>query len=264
MSNYYFADYHTHTNHSPDSSYQMERVIKDAIKLGLDEICLTDHVDFPFTESIPDFNKYFAEIEDMQARYGTKIVIKKGLEFGAQTHTILQYQEVIKKYPLDFVLLSVHQVHNKGFWNGAYQHGKTKALCVYGYYQEILDIIKMYDDYSVLAHLDLIRRYVEAPEPVLAESYDLIAEILKTVIKKGKGIELNTSHIRYGLGDWMPARNILKLYHDLGGKVITIGSDSHEKVHLGFYIKEGRALLKEIGFKEFCTFDKMMPIFHKL
>jgi len=264
MSNCYFADYHTHTNHSPDSSYPMEQVIKDAMKIGLNEICLTDHVDFPFPTSIPDFDKYFADIETMQARYGTQILIKKGLEFGTQTHTILQYQEVVKKYPMDFILLSVHQIHDKGFWNGQYQHGKTKALCVHGYYQEILDVIKMYDDYSVLAHLDLIRRYVEAPEPVLADSYDLIVEILKTVIKKGKGIELNTSHIRYGLGDWMPARDILELYHDLGGKIITIGSDSHEKAHLGFYIKEGRALLKEIGFKEFCTFDKMMPIFHEL
>ena len=264
MSNYYFADYHIHTNHSVDSRYRMEKVVKDAIKLGIDEICFTDHVDYPFVNCLPDFDHYFAEIKEMQAKYGSKVMIKKGLEFGAQTHTIPQYKRVIKNHPMDFVILSVHQVNDKGFWNGEYQRGKTKSECVHDYYQEMLDLINMYDDYSVLGHFDLIRRYVEAPEPVLADSYDIIADILKTVIKKDKGIELNTSHIRYGLHDWMPARDVLELYHDLGGRIITIGSDSHKKDHLGFYIREGQELLKEIGFREFCTFDKMQPKFYKL
>lgn len=260
----YFADYHVHTNHSSDSVYPMEQVVKDAIKLGIDELCFTDHVDFPFIGCYPDFDNYFAEIKAMKARYGSQVRIKKGLEFGVQTHTIKQYEKVVKNYPMDFIILSLHQIDDKGFWNGAYQQGKTKSEYVQGYYQEILNVINKYDDYSVLGHLDLIRRYSEMPEPILADSYDIIAEILKTIIRKDKGIELNTSHIRYGLVDWMPARDILELYHDLGGKIITVGSDSHKKDHLGFYIKEGRELLKEIGFTEFCTFDKMVPKFHKL
>jgi histidinol-phosphatase (PHP family) len=262
--NYYFADYHTHTSHSSDSRYKMKQVVKDAIKFGIDEICFTDHADYRNVANVPNFKKYFAEIEKMQTRYGSKIKIKKGLEFGMQTHTIDRYQDIIQKYPMDFVILSVHQINNKGFWSGAYQKGKTKSEYVHDYYQEILDIIQMYDDYSVLGHLDLIRRYCEGPEPVLADHSEIVAEILKTVINKDRGIELNTSHVRYKLNDWMPARAILELYHDLGGKIITVGSDSHQKDHLGFYIKEGRELLKEIGFTEFCTFDQMQPRFHKL
>ena len=264
MSKDYFVDYHTHTNHSLDSNYQMEQVVKDAIGLGINELCFTDHVDFPFEGWYPDFDNYFSEIEEMQAKYSSQIIIKKGLEFGMQTHTVLQYEAVIKNYPLDFVILSVHQTNDKGFWNGEYQSGKTKSEYVHAYYQEILNLINMYNDYSVLGHLDLIRRYSKTPEPVLNDNYDIIAKILKTVIEKGKGIELNTSHIRYGLNDWMPSQDILKLYHKLGGKIITLGSDSHEKEHLGFHLKEGRELLKEIGFTEFCTFDKMQPKFHKL
>lgn len=264
MSNYYFADYHTHTSHSRDSEYEMHQVVKDAIELGIDEICFTDHVDYRIVSSAPNFKEYFTDIEKMQHRYGSTIKVKKGLEFGMQTHTVHKFQDIIAKYPMDFVILSVHQINDKGFFNGDYQEGKTKAEYVQGYYQEIMDLINMYDDYSVLGHLDLIRRYCEGPEPVLADHQTIVAEILKTVIKKNRGIELNTSHIRYGLDDWMPARDILKLYHDLGGKIITVGSDSHQKDHLGFYVKEGRALLKSIGFTEFCTFDKMSPLFHKL
>jgi histidinol-phosphatase (PHP family) len=242
----------------------MEQVVKDAIKLGLDEFCFTDHVDFPFVGRYPNFDHYFAEIKGMQVKYGSQIMIKKGLEFGIQTHTIPEYKKLIEQYPMDFVILSLHQIDDLGFWNGEFQSGKTKSEYVQGYYQEILNIINMYDDYSVLGHLDLIRRYSEAPEPILADSYDFVAEILKTVIKKDRGIELNTSHIRYGLDDWMPAKDILELYHDLGGRVITIGSDSHKNDHLGFHIKEGRELLKEIGFTEFCTFERMIPKFYKL
>lgn len=264
MSNNYFADYHTHTNHSGDSKYKMEQVVKDAIKLGIDELCFTDHVDYRKISSAPNFKKYFAEIEHMQDKYGDSINIKKGLEFGMQTHTVQKYEAIIAKYPLDFIILSVHQINNQGLWGRVYQKGKTKFEYVQGYYQEILDLITMYDDYSVLGHLDLIRRYCDGPEPVLADHQEIVAEILKIVIKKERGIELNTSHIRYGLDDWMPSRDILELYHDLGGKIITMGSDAHEKEHLGFYLKEGRALLKEIGFTEFCTFDKMQPKFHRL
>ena len=80
----------------------------------------------------------------------------------------------------------------------------------------------------------------------------------------GKGIELNTSSHRYGLPDLTPSRNILRLYHELGGRILTIGSDSHKPDHLGAYIDEGKAELRTLGFREFCTFERMQPIFHAL
>lgn len=92
----------------------------------------------------------------------------------------------------------------------------------------------------------------------------IFTEILKTVIADGKGIEVNTSSHRYGLSDLTPSRDILKLYRELGGTIITIGSDSHKPEHLGTFIDETKQELKTLGFKEFCTFDKMKPIYHQL
>ena len=40
------ADYHVHTAFSDDSDYPMEQVVRDAIALGLEELCFTDHVDY--------------------------------------------------------------------------------------------------------------------------------------------------------------------------------------------------------------------------
>ena len=85
-----------------------------------------------------------------------------------------------------------------------------------------------------------------------------------TVIEDGKGIEVKTSSHRYGLKDMTPSLDILKLYKELGGKIITIGSDSHQKEHLGAYIEETKDVLRNLGYSYYCTFDHMKPLFHQL
>lgn len=125
-------------------------------------------------------------------------------------------------------------------------------------------LVTSYKNYSVLAHMDLVRRYLDKEVDLFEYSKDKIMKILKKVIADNKGIELNTSSVRYEINGFTPSIEILKLYHELGGKIITIGSDSHKPEHLGFHIKESKKLLKDIGFTQFCTFDKMEPIFHKL
>ena len=124
-------------------------------------------------------------------------------------------------------------------------------------------MMKVFKDYSVLSHLDLMRRYT-VPKDYFEETKDLVEDILKLAIANGKGIEINTSHVRYGVDGLTPSIEILKLYYEFGGTIITIGSDSHQEEHLGFMIKESKEVLRGIGFKYFCTFDKMKPTYHIL
>lgn len=128
----------------------------------------------------------------------------------------------------------------------------------------MLQLVKSYKNYSVLAHMDLITRYDNDGVYSFEKIKKKITEILKIVISDGKGIELNTSSKRYGLSDSTPCRDILTLYYNLGGNIITIGSDSHKPEHLEAYIQEGKELLRSIGFTQYCTFEKMKPIFHTL
>lgn len=272
------ADYHLHCQFSNDSSYPMEDVILDAIEMGLDEICFTDHVDYgvkfdvtPGTEKdIPkslrnvDYPQYFAEIARLKEKYKDKIAIKAGLEFGVQMHTLQIYHELKEKWPLDFALLSVHEIDDLEFFRYTYQEGKTQQQYNEGYYRELLKLVQNFQDYCVLAHMDLIVRYDKQGVYPFEKVKDLITEILKVVIANGKGIEINTSSIRYGLSDTTPSRAILKLYHDLGGTIITIGSDSHRPGDLGSGILQAKQILKEIGFKQFCTYENFKPIFHSL
>ena len=119
------SDYHVHTYYSDDSEYPMEEVVKEAISLGLEEICFTDHVDYGIKrdwddpagmlyrpggpgepERMPlanvDYPAYAAEIESLRSKYRDRIAIKMGMEFGMQTHTIPQYEKLFSSYPFDF------------------------------------------------------------------------------------------------------------------------------------------------------------------
>lgn len=278
------ADYHMHCKYSDDSDELLENNIKSAIEKGFNEICFTDHVDYGIKidhdvyEKLSkenrknavlnvDYPNYFTEIEKFQKIYQNKLVIKKGLEFGIQTHTIPQFQKLFDNYDLDFVILSCHQVGDKEFWTQDFQKGKTPDEYNAEYYEEIYKIINNFKDYSILGHLDLIQRYnkqFEGEVYPFEKNKEIITKILKKVIEDGKGIEVNTSSFAYGLDDLTPSRDILKLYYKLGGKIITAGSDAHKAKDVGRHIKEIYNELKEIGFKEICTCEKMKPIFHKL
>ncbi len=275
-----FADYHVHTAYSDDSEYPMEDVIRDAIGMGMDEICITDHVDYGIKEDWDsgaeieyrdgqplanvDYPRFMKEIHRMQLLYGDEIRVRIGMEFGMQMHTIARYEELFHTCPFDFIILSVHQVEDKEFWTQDFQRGRTQQEYNERYYEELLNLVRNYKDYSVLGHLDLISRYDEAGEYPFEKIRPYVEEILKIVIADGKGIEFNTSFHRYGLKDTTPSKDILKLYHDLGGQIITIGSDSHKPEHLGAYFNEAKQILGDLGFEKFCTYEQMRPIFHGL
>ncbi len=281
------ADYHVHTEFSDDSVYPMEDVVKDAIAMELDELCFTDHVDYgikndwddgteikyrsgipgePENEPIMNVNYpvYYETYKRLQKEYGDKISLKLGMEFGMQAHTIEKYEKLFARYPFDFIILSVHQVEDKEFWTQDFQRGRTQKEYNERYYEELLYLVQNYHHYSVLGHMDLIVRYDKEGIYPFEKLKPILTEILKIVIADGKGIEVNTSSHRYGLKDLTPSRDILRLYRELGGRIITIGSDSHKKEHLGAYIEETKQELKSLGYKEYCTFDKMKPIYHEL
>lgn len=286
-----FADYHIHTEFSDDSRESMENQIERAIELGLEEICFTDHVDYGIKKDWSEgdikwrggdgissgtsqmepmanvnYPEYFGKILRMRETYKGKIRIRRGLEFGIQTGTIGQYEKLWDRYgdQLDFVLLSMHQVDGKEFWNQEFQRGKSQKEYNEAYYQEILNVMRGFTNYSVLAHLDLIVRYDRNGVYPFREVKDLIAEILRTAIADGKGIEVNTSSWHYGLSDTLPSADILRLYRDLGGQIVTIGSDAHTTKYLGDHIKDAQQILKGIGFEQICTFENMKPVFHEI
>lgn len=287
------ADYHMHCEFSDDSKEPMENQVEQAVKLGLNEICFTDHVDYGIKRDWDDpagilyrggdgvntnadsleplanvnYPEYFAKLHELKTKYRSQILVKQGLEFGIQTITLTQYEHLYERYQkeLDFILLSMHQVDNMEFWNGAFMQGRSQQEYNEKYYREIYEVQKQFKHYACLAHLDLLVRYDPAGIYPFEKVKDMIAEILKQAIRDNKGIEVNTSSWHYGLTDTQPSRAILRLYKDLGGKIVTVGSDAHSTKYLGDHIKDAYEILKnEIGINEICTFDHMTPVFHQI
>ncbi|MDR2833451.1 MAG: histidinol-phosphatase HisJ family protein, partial [Streptococcaceae bacterium] len=190
-----FADYHVHSDYSDDSWYLIEDVVKDAIKLGLEEICFTDHVDYGIKEDWKEedeyivggnkivknvfYERYFPELQHVTRKYKDQITVKTGLEFGIQMHTIPEFEKLYATYDYDFILLSVHQIDNQEFWTGDYQKGRSDKESYDRYYDEMLQLVKTYKNYSCLAHMDLIRRYLDKNVDMFEHNKQEITEILK-------------------------------------------------------------------------------------
>lgn len=265
-----FIDYHIHSSFSGDCNTPIEDIIKKAIELNLQEIAITDHIDYDYknirTDFSIDLNKYFKTLKYYKKFYKDSLSIKIGVEIGLFKEVLNKYEKDIQKNEFDFIIGSIHSMSNMDdLYDGSYFEGKTQKQAYIKYYEHVLDIINTYDNFSVLGHLDIIRRYGGYNAPLSNIDFkNIIEEILKTLISKDKGIELNTSGYRYNLGDFSPCKNIFKMYKDLNGKIITLGSDSHVPNQLSYEFKSSIDYLKSIGFNELTKFEKLKPIFYKI
>lgn len=257
-------DYHIHSQYSPDGKMTMDDACKRATALELDEIVFTDHIDLKGPEE--KFNrdrlkKYIEDIEKMQEKYKDMLIIKKGLELGLQPDTLEQNDLIVENFPVDFVIASVHVIDGMDPYYQEYYLDKTKEKSYVRYYEEILKIIEMFDNFDVLGHLDYIKRYSPYRWQKGEHLYglDLIDEIFKVLIKKKKGIEVNTSGYRHESRTPMPNIEIVKRFTRLGGEIITIGSDAHDVKGIGYNFEIAIRQLKDAGITYLTRFNKRSP-----
>ena len=264
------CDYHNHTFFSADSDTPVEEMIKKAISLGLEYICMTDHMDldFPypeldFTFSVPD---YFKKHDELREKYGDQITLLTGIELGLQPGIYDELKNMMKSYHFDFVIGSSHLVDRLDPYYPEYWSDKTETQGTIRYFETILENVAEFDDIDVYGHIDYIVRY----GPTQAQNYsyrkyqEILDEILKSLIYKNIGLELNTAGLKYGLGFAHPHIDILKRYKELGGEILTIGSDGHKPEHLAYDFDKVPGILEECGFKYYTMFRKRKPEFIKV
>lgn len=257
-------DYHLHSDFSADCDTPMEETIKSAIEKGMKEICFTEHIDFDYPDpSIVfslDLPVYAQKMKEMQSAYADKIRIKKGVEIGIQPHLLSRYEALLNQEKFDFIICSMHTTENKDLHSGDFFKGKLVEEAFQTYYEELLACVRRFSDFSILGHVDLVKRYTTLPSRL--DFHDLLTDLFQTIIPRGQGIELNTSGWRYGLDGGMPSEDILKLYKSCGGEIITLGSDSHVAGTVAYKFPESVKLLKEIGFRYITSFTERKPQFH--
>ncbi len=260
------ADFHVHTSFSSDSEELLENAVVGAIKAGLKTLCITEHMDmdYPTGEFMLDTAAYKAELMRVKEKHSGQIELLYGVELGLMDYLAPRLYEYAGAQDFDFIIGSSHLIGGVDPYYPEYFDGLGDKEGIRRYFHSILDNIAAFGDFDVYGHLDYVVRYSKAKSYTPADYAEMTDEILKKLITMGKGIELNTAGLKYGLGWAHPHPEILARYHELGGEIITVGSDSHRSEHIAYDFDKARDILTAAGFKYYTVFRKRKPEFVKL
>ncbi len=277
-------DNHIHTNYSFDSKEKPETYVLKAIENSYQEITFTNHndlypanfktakLDWQTEYDVPaytmeDYQNEAEEIHMLNEKYKGKLVIKHGIELGLNVECMDYFETIAKESKYDFILGSIHNPWNMQV-DDIYQHDPFTVHNMY--FTTMRDSVKaMIKEVDVLSHFDFILRYGPTDEYKTLDFpkfKDIIAETLEITIQNGKGLELNTKLITSTDKNYPhPIPQIMALYKDLGGEILTYGSDSHR---IDQFADSNRKLTidyaKSHGFTSLCTYKDHQPIHHKL
>ncbi|MCR4989784.1 MAG: histidinol-phosphatase HisJ family protein [Lachnospiraceae bacterium] len=270
------ADFHMHSNNSTDSKEPMENMISKAIELGLDTICFTEHhdIDFPKLPEREDeeapfllnTDSYLYELLGLRNKYADSINVLFGVEIGIQPHLRRELAVYAKSYDFDFIIASTHLVGGMDPYYPSFYEGRSDEEAYREYFKEVLEDLKVFNNFDVFGHLDYVVRYGASKDTDYSyEKYkDCIDPIIEKILELEKGIELNTGAIRHGLRELNPCMDILKRYRELGGEIVTIGSDAHNTEYIASGFDRAEQVLLDCGFKYYATFEKRIAEYHRL
>lgn len=267
-------DFHLHTNYSFDCDASLESMLEAACAAGLEGVCLTDHVDLCYPPTYEDYAYNYAvycqDVEQKREEFAGRLAIGRGVELGLQPSVTAQNREFIQGKTYDFMIGSLHAVGKMELYRSDFLKGIEDRQGIANYFEDLAICIQDTDLYDVIGHLDGFRRYLrhlflgEEEKALMELIREPLEASLRFLIQKGKGIEINTSGMRYGLGAFHPMASVLKLYQELGGEILTIGSDAHFPDHVAFGFREARELCLELGFRYYTLFTERKPEMVKL
>ncbi|MDD6261811.1 MAG: histidinol-phosphatase HisJ family protein [Clostridiales bacterium] len=273
----YKADMHTHSTASFDGHSTTAELAAAAIERGLSALCVTDHCecnDFiergHFPPEIHYYHKEQAEsnFADAKEAAGGKIKLLYGIEI-AQAHERPEiYEQILAENTFDFIIASIHNL--RGMTDFAFMDNfESVENCnrlLKKYMEELYETAQL-RDYDTFAHIGYPLRYMH-----YRQGYDVslksfvpeLSDILRTLIEKGRALELNISGLRSAHRSTFPDIDVLKLYKSLGGELVTVGTDAHRASDIGSCIDDGYKLLSEAGFKYHTVFENRKPTLHTI
>ena len=260
-------DTHVHSKFSSDSALDMEAGIISAIELGLTGITFTDHLDVDFVDHEDeyqyDFSEYFTKFSALRDKYSGKIEVLSGVELGIQPHVIEETRERIKGFEFDYIIGSTHLVKRRDPYYGTYfKDGVSKKDSYDEYLTELFDNLKLYHDFCTMGHLDYIMRYATFDDSrfLYADHADIIDEIFRFIISHSIAFEINTStYLKLPLDT-----DLIKRYKELGGELITIGSDAHDEDRIGRNFDIYAGVIKDCGLPYLFHYKDRKPIPEKI
>lgn len=261
-------DNHNHSNFSPDAQKTtIELSTRAAMAAGLGGICFTDHYDIPpqglIKKGAPAIdNERFniaeqqGEIDRVRDLLGFNVF--KGIELGLSRERREEIKTILKKWSFDQVTVSIHYLDKTDPYEGTYYEGKDFKQA-YGHYLETLyEEMVFIEDFDVMGHYDYVTRYPSYPEQsILYKDFsDILDEIFKYLIHNGKALEINTkTYNEYRGREPYLDINVLKRYREMGGEIISLGSDSHQPERVGDKFEWASSLVRSCGFNYLAHYE---------
>jgi histidinol-phosphatase (PHP family) len=252
-------DYHVHTTRSADCNTPIADSCRAAITAGITEIAFTDHVEHELADmsyGFYDYDGFMEDIATVRDAYGDRLTILAGAEVDFNTRIRDDVEQWLESHPgYDFIIGSCHYGENGEIIFPEYFDDRSVQQVFEAYYEQLIAAAET-GWFDTLGHIDLPKRYA----PPAAGDYDPLGceeqlrRLFQVLIDRGTSFEINTSGIRQAPKTSMPAGQIVNLYTSMGGKLITIGSDSHFAEHIGNGFAETIAMLQLCGIEELSSF----------
>ena len=273
----FLTDNHIHSTISTDAHNTMTEMALASYEKGVRALCFTDHCDLDhFKTGIPDpqcfdmrdeMNEMFAQAK---RAVPSDMELFLGLELGEGNHDVDRMREIASSPELDFILGSLHNLSGeKDFYEMEFPDSAYCREVLERYMDELIELAAL-PYFDVMAHIGYPVRYMRRRcDPQMKfgmrDYGDRLDVLLKILIQNGKGLEINCSGLRdeYML-ETMPETEVLRRYRELGGEIITVGSDAHRVSDAGSYLRDGFEILRNLNYKYVTIFRNRKPEFIKL
>ncbi len=259
-------DLHTHTDNSFDGHHSTMYLAETAYMKGLRAVAFTDHLEMDaFFENSFDRTaiQSFFEIAKARSAFSGKLIVCVGAEIGQAIYNKPVSEKLIEMMKYDFVIGSIHNLpETKDFSAFDYSDENLDYMnMLEKYFEKVLELVQ-WGKFDALGHLTYPVRYISGKygKPVDMTAFrEVTDEILVSLIKNNKALEINTSGCRQKLNNTMPDEGIIRRYRELGGKLITVGSDAHYAEHLGADIDKAYKIALRCGFNEVAVYQDRTP-----
>jgi len=259
-------DCHVHSDNSHDGHCSVDELSRKAIELGFSGIAITDHAEchgYPDMACQPRLLKSVADAAAAAEKYRDRLTVIRGFELAQPLQDVAYAQELLDLCDYDFIIGSLHGVggltrkEDFEYWAFMEDPNRNAHENLLDYFNQLIDLAK-WGNFDVMGHLTYPVRHVKIDFNRYMEQID---QVLRILIQDGRGIEINTSGLRQGVGMTMPHLDLVKHYRQLGGEIITLGSDAHYLEHVGHSIDVGMDMLAAAGFRYVTYYKDRKPYF---
>ena len=258
----YLADSHLHTMNSFDAKGTLLDKANFAKGVGVERLCVTDHFECQNPEKWTAVSKMKRDYEAQKAMNDTGVELYFGIELGSVNLRPDVAEEVIKEGDFDMVIGSLHVLEDC-VSIGKIDYASKDIHSYIDRYLKCLEDIVNYGDFDTLAHINMTVRYAAMQGVALSMEpyYDRLYKMFKTMVQREKALEINMSSVYSPLEAPLPTADVLKLYKEAGGELLTVGSDAHLVEHVGRGVEDAYNYAKEAGFDKITVYARRKPEF---